>query len=233
MTRQELVWKLDELADPSLVKYNNTVVSDTRYPMRYIRMPVLRDMARQAAKGDWHSLLEPLEFRSYEELMVVGLAIAYAKEPFGDKLTDIRKLLPLLDSWALTDSIVPTFKIKDVERDAAWGFALECLESEQEYTVRFGIIMLLDYFLTAEKIPEVAAILTCIRDRRYYVRMAVAWCFAEMAVYDYHRVEQVLTKGQLDLFVHNMTIRKMRESYRICPERKAAVAALRRKEEKK
>lgn len=49
----------------------------------------------------------------------------------------------------------------------------------------------------------------------------------------YPFVEQLLRNGQLDLFTHNMTIRKIRESYRISAEQKTAAAALKRKEEKK
>lgn len=110
---------------------------------------------------------------------------------------------------------------------------MECLAREGEYTVRFGVILLLDYFLTPEYIPAVAQRLSAIRDERYYVRMAVSWCLAEMAVHDGDLVEKILKSGELDSFTQNKTIQKMRESYRISPERKAAAAALRRKEKKK
>lgn len=233
MTHQELIARLDALADPTVAAYQNTVISDTGYPMRCIRMPAVRKLAREAAKGDWRVLMDDARFETYEEMLVLGLAIAYAKVPFVDKLAYLRRLLPKLDSWGLTDSIVPTLKIREPEREAAWAFTLECLADEKEYTIRFGIILLLDYFLTPEKIPQTAQLLTAIRDERYYVHMAVAWCLAEMAVHDYDRVETILKSDALDTFTHNMTIRKMGESYRITPEQKAAVKALRRKERKK
>lgn len=225
----ELIVRLDSLADPSLAAYQNKIVSDTGYPMRCIRVPVLRKIAREAAKGDWQSLLAQARWQTYEEVLVIGLAVAYAKASFADKLDPLRQVLPHLDSWALTDSIVATLKITRQDRPAAWGFAMECLGQDGEYTIRFGIVMLMAYFLTEEEIPQVAASLTAIRDGRYYVQMAVAWCLAEMAVHDGERVTGILESGVLDPFTRNMTIRKMRESYRISPERKAAVAALRRK----
>lgn len=230
MTYHQLLSNLDAMADPTVAPYQNKVVSDTDYPMRCIRVPVLRKLAKDAAKGDWRALLAQARFETYEEVLVIGLGIAYAKAPFEDKVDPLRTLLPHLDSWALTDSIVPTLRISMQERETAWEFAMECLSDKKEYTIRFGVIMILDYFLTPDRIQQAAQCLTAIRDERYYVRMAVAWCLAEMAVHDYERVEKILKAAELDTFTQNMTIRKMRESYRITPEQKAAVAALKRKE---
>lgn len=230
MDYPELICRLDALADPSLEAYQKKIVSDTAYPMRCIRVPVLRKLARELAKDDWRDLLREAHWEIYEEVLVLGLAVAYAKVPFREKLVPLRGLLPHLDSWAMTDSIVPTLKPRKEELPAVWAFAMECLESEMEYTRRFGVVLLLDDFLTPEHMERVTACLVSITDGRYYVRMAVAWCLAEMAVSDPDRVEDILERRVLDPFVHDMTIRKMRESYRIAPERKAAAAALRRKD---
>ena len=232
MTYQELIAQLDTLSDPTVASYQNTIISDTSYPMRCIRMPVLRKLAQTVAREDWRTLLANARLDSYEEVMVMGLAVAYAKMPLADKLEALWHIIPRLDSWALTDCIVPTLKIKENEKELAWKLAMECLADEKEYTIRFGIILLLDYFLTPDRIPQTALCLTAIRDERYYVRMAIRWCLAEMSVHDYDRVENILKSGVLDTFTHNMTIRKVRESYRICAERKIAVAAFRRKEKK-
>ena len=62
--------------------------------------------------------------------------------------------------------------------------------------------------------------------------MAAAWLLAEMGVHDCGRVMDILRSGVLDEFTHNMTIRKMRESYRISQDMKTAAAALKRKEAK-
>ena len=233
MTYDALITALDAMADPTVAPYQNMVISDTGYPMKYIRVPVLRKLAKELAQDEWKTLLAQARFESFEEVLVFGLAIAYAKGPFADKQEHLRRILPLLDSWALTDSIVPTLRIGSQDMETVWAFTKECLESDLEYTVRFGIVMILNYFLTPEWIPLAEQCLVEIRDERYYVRMAISWCFVEMAVRDFVRVRSVLQSGVLDLFTHNMTIRKMRESYRILPEQKAAAAALKRKEQKK
>lgn len=209
-------------ADPEFARFQRRVISDTRYPILGVRMPILRRLAKQAAREEM-----PLEY--FEQVRLKGLSIAYTKTSMEEKLAKLRKFLPEMDSWAMTDSIVPTLQPKPEELSALWDFAVECIAEEGEYTVRFGIVIFLNHFLTETYIPQVADQLCTIRDDRYYIRMAVSWCFAEMAVTDYERVEAILRSGCLDLFVHNKTIQKMRESYRITKEQKAAVWLLRRK----
>ena len=204
------------------------VISDTKYPMLCVRMEPVRRVAKQAAKGDWLSLTEG-PFVYYEEVLCAGLAVAYAKAPLRERLEGLRRLLPYMDSWGMTDSIVTTLRFSDAERPLLWEFALECLAGAGEYTVRFGVVLMLRFFMTEAEIPEVARRLLSLRDRRYYVQMAVAWCFAEMAVTDFEIVEKVLQAGELSLFIHNKTIQKMRESYRISAEKKEAALRLRRK----
>ncbi len=206
----------------------NTVITDTRLPIYGIPMTPLRKMAKTVPV----EVLQQAQWDSYEEVLVLGLAVAYGKLPFEKKLPYIRQVLPHLDSWAHTDSIVPTLKLKEADQPSAWAFALECLESDREYTIRFGVIMLMDYFLDGDKLPQTLALLQKIRDERYYVRMAVAWCLAEAAVKQLQPVLDILRRGSLDVFTHNKTIQKMRESYRIDADTKAAIRLLKRKEQK-
>lgn len=111
-----------------------------------------------------------------------------------------------------------------------WDFALECLETDGEFSRRFGIVLMLRYFLIEPYISLVVQRVTALRDTRYYVRMACAWLLAELAVSQPQRVLDILESHNLDIFTHNMTIRKMRESYRVTEEYKAAALPLRRKE---
>lgn len=230
MTASELRRELEKLSEPSLEPFQKRMVSDTRYPMLCVRVPNMRALAKKAAREDWRGLISQCEYTYYEEVLAAGLTAAYARAPLGDRLSVLwEHLIPMLDSWAMTDTIVPTLKIKETERPIAWEFACRCIDAAPEYTRRFGIVMLMDYFLREESIPLVEEKISAIRDERYYVRMAAAWLLAEMGVHDFERVLRLLESGTLDLFTHNMTIRKLRESYRITPEQKAAAAVFRRK----
>lgn len=221
---------LENASDPTLISYQLKIVSDSRYPMYYIRMPVLRKIAKKCAAKDVDKLLADAQYTYYEEVLVLGLAVAYETVPLQVKLTKLRQILPKFDSWAMTDCVVPTLRVQDRDKKALWDFAIRCLDDEAEYTRRFGIVIMLNYFLSPEWFSAVEERITALRDERYYVRMAAAWLLAEMAVHDSQRVISLLQQKKLDQFTHNMTIRKMRESFRISSNDKQVVAALRRKE---
>lgn len=230
MTYDALKNALCQAADPTVQSYQRTIISDSNYPMHCIRMPVLRKLARQCAREGLDNLLANAQWQTYEEVLVLGLAVAYEKVPLGDKLEKLWIVLAKMDSWAMTDSVAPTIRFQPQEAQIVWDFALRCLESEAEYTRRFGIVILLNHFMTDSWIPLMEQQVTEIRDRRYYVQMAQSWLLAEMAVYQPERVLALLQQGKLDRFVHNMTIRKMRESFRISQEQKQTAQLLRRKE---
>lgn len=216
-------------AEPAYATFQKRIVSDTGYPILGVRMPTLRKIAKQAAAGEWQNILSNARLASYEEVMVIGLMIAYAPVRLSNKIPYLWDLLPKLDSWALTDSIAPTLKAAEEDRGLLWEFACQCLAHQDTYIVRFGIVLMLRFFLTEDRIPEVMQRLSAIRDERYYVNMALAWCFAEIAVHERKIIEDILKSDLLNDFVHQKTIQKIRESYRFTDEEKAAFALLRRK----
>jgi hypothetical protein len=99
------------------------------------------------------------------------------------------------------------------------------------YTCRFGLEMLMRYGLQADFDPlflSEAAHLSITGREHYYVRMMVAWFFATALTYQYEAALPYLTEGCLPTWIHNKTIQKACESYRIPPERKARLRTLKR-----
>lgn len=228
---KENLTELQALAEEDYAAFQKKLVPDTAYPILGVRLPQLRRLARQEARENWKAALaEP--FAYYEEVLLAGLTIAYARAPLEEKLEAIWALLPCLDSWALTDSIAPTLKVRQEELPRLWDFAQTCLENPAAYTRRFGLILLLDYFLIPDYWTRVAELVLALRDGRYYVQMAAAWVTAELAARQFDLAATMLRSGRLDDFTHNKAIQKMRESYRISPEQKAYLRTLKRKESK-
>ena len=103
------------------------------------------------------------------------------------------------------------------------------LSSGHVYTVRFGMGMLMRHYLDERfdvKYPEKIAAVTT---EEYYVRMMQAWYFATALAKQYDAVLPYLTENRLDPWVHNKTIQKACESFRLCEERKNYLRTLRRK----
>lgn len=220
---------LQENQDAAYAAFHKKLCPDTAYPIVGVRMPRLRKFAKELAKRP--SLVFENMPQCYEEVMLLGLTAAYRKTPFVDKLPEIWAILPKLDCWAFTDCIAATFRFADSELDDVWDFCLECLAQTHPYTRRFGLVMMLAHLIRPEYISQVFSAVSWITDENYYVRMAQAWLLAELGTHDFEMVENLLKSGALEIFTHNKTISKLRDSYRITPEQKDALVLLRRKEE--
>lgn len=155
MNLAEMRTALLDLTDPSLAAYLQKVVTDTHYPMLCVPVPQVRRVAKKAAREDLTPLLCG-PFDSFELLLCIGLAVAYVKIPLAQRLDGLRKLLPHLDSWALTDCMFPALRFAEGERQLLWDFAMECLNAREEYTVRSGVVLLLRFFLRRRIFPRFA-----------------------------------------------------------------------------
>ena len=105
--------------------------------------------------------------------------------------------------------------------------------SEHEYAVRFAIKMRMDHFLDDAFSPEILEQVAAVQREEYYIRMMQAWFFATALAKQYEAALPYLEQNRLETWVHNKTIQKAVESYRIAPEQKAYLKTLRRKAERR
>ena len=109
----------------------------------------------------------------------------------------------------------------------------ECKMQWCEYTVRFAIKMRMDHFLDDAFSPEILKQVAAVQREEYYIRMMQAWFFATALAKQYEAALPYLEQNRLEPWVHNKTIQKAVESYRITPEQKAYLKTLRRKSERR
>ena len=146
----------------------------------------------------------------------------------------IKEFVPEIDSWAVSDTFVPTLKLKKDELEIGFNFLIPYFSSDKEFDVRFAVIMLLDYYINDEYIDRVLNILDNINHDGYYVKMAVAWCLAEIGIkYNEKLMKYLEGKNNLDDFTFNKTLQKMIESYRITAEQKTILKTMKRKTNRK
>jgi len=210
-----------ENAEPGFRDFNKRLCPDTAYPMLGVRVPKMRVLAKAVARGDWRTYLEDGSEEYFEDIQLKGLAIAYAKASTAEKLRLLRWYIPKMDSWALTDSVCPTFQWKEADLPMVWDFIQPYFHSPEQFQVRFGVVMLMHYFLTDGCLERALSILDGISHEGYYVKMAVAWAISMIGVKDYERtVRYLIGENHLDRFTYQKSIQKMRESYRFTPEQK-------------
>ena len=190
-----------------------------------VRMPALRKLAKElAGTPEAEDFLRQLPHRYYEENNLHGLLIS-AYRDYGAAVAALEEFLPRVDNWATCDLLSPrAFEKRPPElpeQIRRW------IRDERPYTVRFALGMLLSFYLDEAFRPEYLELAAGVRREEYYVRMMVAWYFATALAKQYGAALPYLEDRCLDRWTHNKTIQKAVESYRIPPERKEALRALR------
>ena len=221
--------QLIALSEESYRDFNKKLCPDAGRKLLGIRIPKLRQLAKEILKGDWETFINDGEEQYHEEIILKGLVIGGAKLPLEEKLPLIRDFIPKIDSWSISDTFCPSLKIKPKDLAAVWEFILPYAVSDREYDVRFAVIMMLDYYITDDYAQKVIARLDTIRHDGYYAKMAVAWTLAELGIkYNAITMEYLRGENHLDKFTYNKALRKMRESYRIDQEQKEELKRMKR-----
>ena len=193
-----------------------------------IRLPILRKIAKQIAKGRWQDYLLSASNDSYEEIMLQGLVLGYANGNLQEKEPFLRLFIPKIDNWSVCDSVCATIKLAKEEPEAFWNFLQAYLHSDREYEVRFALVQLLDYYINEVYLCHVLNAVDHIELRAYYVQMAQAWavsiCYREFP----QQTLPYLKENHLDDFTHNKSIQKITESLKVPKEEKLFLKTLKR-----
>ena len=195
-----------------------------------VRAPALRALAKELrGTADAAEFLRALPHTLYEERNLHSMLIA--QEPdFEAALAAQERFLPCIDNWATCDLPAPRVFARHtaelLPHVRAW------LESEHPYTVRYGVRMLMDFYLDEAFSPELPALAAACAGRgEYYIDMGVAWYFAEGMAKRPADFLPWLEQRRLPVWTHNMAIRKSCESYRVPAETKERLRALRVKKD--
>ena len=200
--------------------------------MMGVRIPILRELAKKAAKEDYYGFIEDFQPEIYEEVMIRGMMIGYAKFSMEEQKRELKKFIPLINNWAVCDSCCTTYKFMKKNQEEWFSFLEPYLNSSQEYKIRFAVVCLLDFFVQEAFIDRILNCFSDIHHEGYYVKMAVAWAVSVCYVKFPEKTEEFLLKNTLDDFTHNKAIQKIRESYRVSKEEKERLNQWKRKEKK-
>ncbi len=181
-----------------------------------ILIPLLRSYAK-GMKQTADLFLKQLPHTYYEENMLHGLLLSLEKD-IEVCFTNLNEFLPYVDNWAVCDSIRPQCFAKN--KKLLLSQIQEWLDSSHEYTIRFAVEMLMVHFLDDAFRPEYLQWVAQIKSDKYYVNMMIAWYFATALSKRWYETIPYILEQKLSLFVHNKTIQKAVESYRISQEQK-------------
>ena len=191
-----------------------------------VRVPAVRKLAQELTKEwDCSAFLSQLPHKYYDENLLHGLLVSEIKD-YNKCIEELERFLPYVDNWAVCDIMSP--KIFKKHKKELLPFIKAWTKSSEEYTIRFGLEMLMSHFLDDDFKPEHLAIAASIHSDKYYVNMMIAWFFATALAKQWDSVIGYIEGDKLDEWVHNKTIQKARESNRISDEQKRYLNELKR-----
>ena len=183
-----------------------------------IRVPVLRKFSK-IFFSDIRSkdFMQQLPHRYYEEDNIHAFLIEQISD-FDTCIKELEQFLPCIDNWATCDMLRPKIFKKHPEK--LFPYIQKWMKSKHTYTVRFAIGMLLSFYLADSFTPEHLTLVSAIKSDDYYINMMIAWYFATALAFQYEHTLPYITKQKLPVWIHNKTIQKAKESFRISKERK-------------
>ncbi|MBO5421908.1 MAG: DNA alkylation repair protein [Clostridia bacterium] len=189
-----------------------------------VRTPELRKFAKEFMKTDMaEEFLSTLPHKYYEENNLHAFMISSLKD-FGKTVKELNEFLPFVDNWATCDMMRPVLFGK--HRKELLAEIEKWMQSDEPYTLRFGIEMLMVHFLDDDFSIEYVQSVAKVRSEEYYVKMMVAWYFATALAKQYDLVLPFIENKALDPWTHNKAIQKSIESFRITKEQKEYLRTL-------
>ncbi len=190
-----------------------------------VRTPEMRRIAKDVfTSADRDAFLNDLPHKYYEENLIHFFVLSMIRD-FDECVRRVEAFLPYVDCWPVSDQATPKAFRKNHEK--LLPYIRKWIASEQVYTARFGIRMLMNEFLDADFKEEYLSLVAAKQGEDYYLRMMVAWYFATALAKRYDETVPYLEARRLDEWTHRKTIQKAIESFRVTDAHKEYLRSLR------
>lgn len=192
-----------------------------------VRTPLLRSLAKRIYKEtDCTEFLSKLPHEYFDENQLHAFIISEIKD-FDTCIKEVCRFLPYIDNWATCDQLSP--KVFKKHKPELLVYIKRWIESQNTYTVRFGIGMLMQHYLDDDFKPCYPDLVSSIKSDEYYINMMIAWYFATALAKQYDTAIKYIENRKLNTWTHNKAIQKACESYRINDEHKKYLRSLKEK----
>lgn len=224
--------ELINAADKRYREFNSSLLPGTDNVLG-VSIPKLRKFAKQLAKEltteEWSTFVKDATPTYYEETMLQGMVISLTKMELQDRIPYVKMFIPRINNWAVCDIFCGELKTTvNKHKEYMWDFIQTYLKSDQEFELRFGIVMLLHY-IDSEYIDHILIYSDTFRHEGYYAKMAMAWllsiCFVKFPEKTMNQLEQ----SNLDNWTYNKALQKIVESLRVDKATKEIIKSMKRK----
>ncbi len=211
-----VVSDLIKLRDEKYTKFSSSLIPNIdSKTIIGVKIPVLREYTRDMKNKD--KFMRNLPHKYHEENLLHSLLINNIKD-IEEFIKEINIFLPFIDNWAVCDII--RNKIIKKHPDIIYEEIKKWIKSDKVYTVRFAVVTLLGYYIKENYKEEILNLISEIKIDDYYVNMAIAWFYSYMLIFRYDEVIKLFESKKLNKWIHNKSIQKAVESYRIAKDKK-------------
>lgn len=218
---------LRSLQDMEYKEFHSSLVLNSKYEMIGIRVPIMRDIAKDISKGNIESFLEFAQNDLYEEVMIQGLVISHIKD---EKIfyKHFKNYIKKIDNWALCDSFCSSIKIVRKFEKKYFEEALKMALNKSEFVSRVGLVIILNHFVSQNNLDDIFEALNSIKSDKFYINMAEAWLLCDMFIKFPKETASFLKKNNLNKFTQNKAISKIHDSFRVSKSDKEMLNILRK-----
>ena len=219
--------RLIELADEKFKKFHSRLCPNVDNIIG-VKTPLLRNLAKEIYAEYGLEYFNHVKSEYYEEIMLEGIIIGLLNLKVDEVLKYVENFIPKINNWAICDTFCAGLKIARKNQKIFWEFIEKYLYSENEYEVRFAVVMMLDHFLDDKHTIEVSKRLEKIKHEGYYVKVAVAWLISIMYIKYPSFTFSYLEECNLDDVTFNKAIQKISESKRVSDDEKVYIRDMKR-----
>ena len=163
-----------------------TKIINTKKPLLAIKTEVLKNIAKEIAKGNFLSFLD-LNLNSYYENDVINGNLICKIKDFHKQVEYLDKYVLGIDNWASCDLL--SFKIKGREEEY-FALAKKYLKSEKPFVRRVGFKIFFEFLNNGYYVDKILEILNeFYLEEEYYVNMIISWLVCELFIKQKEKTE--------------------------------------------
>lgn len=189
-----------------------------------VRIPIIRKIAKSMSIEEKQKFLKLLPHKYLEENILHSILINEIND-FDKCIFELNNFLRYVDNWSVCDTLKCDVLCNDLNK--AFSYIEQCLESNCVYKVRFAFLMMLKHFVNNDYVDKCNQLAINYKSDEYYINMVIAWYFSYALIFEYDKTINIFENKLLSKWVHNKSIQKAVESYRISDDIKKYLKSLR------
>jgi len=166
------------------------------------------------------------DIKYYEEMMLRGILIGHKHNSIAEVFTYISHFITSIDCWAICDSTCASIKVTKKNIDAMWKLLQQYIHSQQEYVLRFVIVMYLNYYIPTKYLPVIFQQIEKLNYNYYYINTAIAWFISKAYTLNKTLTLEYISTSRLNTFILRKSLQKIKDSYQITQQDKDIITAI-------